>query len=332
MGTDRLVVTQGPEVRRRDAWWLQVAAVVAGLSAFGLYARYGPSKARIFQWGPYLSPFYSPLIDVHHRYWPFFPGTAHSGRSLSFRVTCYYYRKAYYARSFFDPPACAISERKGRAYGGETKFPFILQNLHRYCCTWQAIFIAFLWARRGQEAFFRRRIQASAWAPWCSQSTWRCSPCICFRATRCASAWRQGGSRSLLRIGSARRAIRFGGNLTSLNEHICCFAWMSLFSGLCRFVRAAWWRAAPSATENLVSEKYETHEHAVLIIGAGGAGLSAAIAALAMAWRVGVVCKSLLGKAQTVMAEGGIAAASAQWTWPTTGKRTSATLCGAANC
>ena len=53
------------------------------------------------------------------------------------------------------------------------------------------------------------------------------------------------------------------------------------------------------------------HEHDVLIIGAGGAGLRAAIEALAQGVRVGVVCKSLLGKAHTVMAEGGIAAAMA---------------------
>ena len=55
--------------------------------------------------------------------------------------------------------------------------------------------------------------------------------------------------------------------------------------------------------------KYETHEHDVLIIGAGGAGLRAAIEALAQGAKVGVVCKSLLGKAHTVMAEGGLAAA-----------------------
>jgi succinate dehydrogenase / fumarate reductase flavoprotein subunit len=58
-----------------------------------------------------------------------------------------------------------------------------------------------------------------------------------------------------------------------------------------------------------VSSNYETHEHDVLIIGAGGAGLRAAIEALAGGARVGLVTKSLLGKAHTVMAEGGIAAA-----------------------
>jgi succinate dehydrogenase / fumarate reductase, flavoprotein subunit len=57
--------------------------------------------------------------------------------------------------------------------------------------------------------------------------------------------------------------------------------------------------------------RFETHEHDVLIIGAGGAGLRAAIEALAQGLKVGVVCKSLLGKAHTVMAEGGVAAAMA---------------------
>jgi len=60
-----------------------------------------------------------------------------------------------------------------------------------------------------------------------------------------------------------------------------------------------------------VTASYETHEHDVLIIGAGGAGLRAAIEALGQGSSVGVVCKSLLGKAHTVMAEGGIAAAMA---------------------
>jgi succinate dehydrogenase / fumarate reductase flavoprotein subunit len=55
--------------------------------------------------------------------------------------------------------------------------------------------------------------------------------------------------------------------------------------------------------------KYETHAHDVLVIGAGGAGLRAAIEASAAGLSVGLVCKSLLGKAHTVMAEGGVAAA-----------------------
>src|SRR6185369_15217049 len=55
--------------------------------------------------------------------------------------------------------------------------------------------------------------------------------------------------------------------------------------------------------------KYETHEHDVIIIGAGGAGLRAAIESSAKGAKTALICKSLLGKAHTVMAEGGIAAA-----------------------
>src|SRR2546428_12634606 len=57
--------------------------------------------------------------------------------------------------------------------------------------------------------------------------------------------------------------------------------------------------------------EYQTFEHDVLVIGAGGAGLRAAIEASAAGVTVGIVCKSLLGKAHTVMAEGGVAAALA---------------------
>ena len=58
-------------------------------------------------------------------------------------------------------------------------------------------------------------------------------------------------------------------------------------------------------------DKYETHEYDVIIIGAGGAGLRAAIEASASGAKTALVCKSLLGKAHTVMAEGGVAAALA---------------------
>src|SRR6202521_6336818 len=58
-------------------------------------------------------------------------------------------------------------------------------------------------------------------------------------------------------------------------------------------------------------DKYETHEYDVVVVGAGGAGLRAAIESSARGARTALVCKSLLGKAHTVMAEGGIAAALA---------------------
>jgi succinate dehydrogenase / fumarate reductase, flavoprotein subunit len=77
------------------------------------------------------------------------------------------------------------------------------------------------------------------------------------------------------------------------------------------FLRAAGGFGRDPRCEDLLSERFETHEHDVLVIGAGGAGLRAAIEALGQGASVGVVSKSLLGKAHTVMAEGGIAAAMA---------------------
>src|SRR5881296_1233335 len=65
----------------------------------------------------------------------------------------------------------------------------------------------------------------------------------------------------------------------------------------------------------MANQDYEVHEHDVIVIGAGGAGLRAAIEAAAQGVSVGLVCKSLLGKAHTVMAEGGIAAAMGN-VWP----------------
>ena len=94
---------------------------------------------------PYLSPFYSPLIDPHHHWWPFSPAILILGGPLGFRLTCYYYRKAYYRGFLLDPPACAVGEGGGRKYRGETAFPFILQNVHRYFFYIAVIFVAFLW-------------------------------------------------------------------------------------------------------------------------------------------------------------------------------------------
>src|SRR5256712_962103 len=81
-----------------------------------------------------------------------------------------------------------------------------------------------------------------------------------------------------------------------------------------RPLRAALLDGRDPRLENLLSMaplRYQAHEHDVLVIGAGGAGLRAAIEASAAGLSVGLVCKSLLGKAHTVMAEGGIAAALA---------------------
>src|SRR5438445_186264 len=130
------------ETQRRDAWWVEILPVVILLGGFGVYATLRAFEGKFYEWGPYLSPFYSPLIDPGHRWWKFSPALLILAGPLGFRATCYYYRKAYYRAFFLDPPACAVSESGKRSYQGETSFPFILQNIHRYF-----LYLAILFSR-----------------------------------------------------------------------------------------------------------------------------------------------------------------------------------------
>ena len=133
------------ETQRRDAWWIELLPVIFIFGGFGLYATLRAFEGKFYEWGPYLSPFYSPLIDRNHHWWSFSPALLILGGPLGFRTTCYYYRKAYYRAFFLDPPGCAVSENSNRKYKGETAFPFILQNIHRYFLYLAILFLIFLW-------------------------------------------------------------------------------------------------------------------------------------------------------------------------------------------
>lgn len=135
--------------QRRDAWWLENLPFAIVMGAFIVYTTWRAFEGKFYECYelglPYLSPFYSPLIDPQHHWWRFSPALLILGGPLSFRTTCYYYRKAYYRAFFLDPPGCAVGEGSGSKYKGETKFPFILQNVHRYFFYIAVIFIVFLW-------------------------------------------------------------------------------------------------------------------------------------------------------------------------------------------
>jgi hypothetical protein len=129
---------------RHDAWWVEIIPIVLVMGGFSVYATLRAFEGRFFEWGPYLSPFYSPLIDRHHRWWPYSPALLILAGPLGFRATCYYYRKALYRAFLLDPPACAVSEGR-HSYSGETSFPLILQNVHRYFLYLAVLFLFFLW-------------------------------------------------------------------------------------------------------------------------------------------------------------------------------------------
>src|SRR5438552_11627365 len=128
---------------RRDAWWVELIPVVVILGVFTVYATWRTFENNFYEFGPYLSPFYSPLIKP--KWWPLSPAILILWAPLGFRATCYYYRKAYYRAFFLDPPGCAVGESHPHRYSGEAKFPFILQNLHRYFLYVALIFLVILW-------------------------------------------------------------------------------------------------------------------------------------------------------------------------------------------
>lgn len=126
---------------RRDRWWVPPLSVAIGLGICGAYATWAILQGGNYFVEPYLSPFYSPCITaacpeeirfLGIGWWPLSPAILMMGIILGFRGTCYYYRKAYYRAYFMDPPACAVGEPWGEGYKGETTFPLVLQNLHRY--------------------------------------------------------------------------------------------------------------------------------------------------------------------------------------------------------
>ena len=132
------------QTMRRDAWWAQPLLTFVVLGAFVVYATWAAFQGNHYEYGPYLSPFYSPLLfgeGPHSWFGPkpdWWPGALPFSAALlilwapgGFRFTCYYYRGAYYKAFWADPPSCAVGEPRNK-YLGENWFPLVLQNLHRY--------------------------------------------------------------------------------------------------------------------------------------------------------------------------------------------------------
>ncbi|MGZ4664610.1 MAG: hypothetical protein ACXV5Q_06050 [Frankiaceae bacterium] len=126
---------------RRDRWWLAPTVTVVVLVGFIAYGTWAAFRNSGYFTDPYISPFYSPCLtdscptdagpSVLGGIWPWSPALLILAFPLGFRLTCYYYRKAYYRSFWQSPPACAVAEPHKR-YTGEARFPLILQNVHRY--------------------------------------------------------------------------------------------------------------------------------------------------------------------------------------------------------
>src|SRR5262245_46528785 len=141
---------------RRDWWWVPPLSQGLLLAMLITYANWAAFQNAHYQVGGYLSPLYSPLISVS--WLPFSPAFIILLPPVLFRATCYYYRKAYYRSYFLDPPACAVSEMHRTGYRGETAFPFVLQNLHRYLFYLTLCYLPFLWSDVVHATIFDGRL------------------------------------------------------------------------------------------------------------------------------------------------------------------------------
>lgn len=141
------------QTQRRDNWWVQPLVVFLGLSTFIVYSTWAAFQGKYFRFGPYLSPFYSPELFGSKDAWfganpSWIPAWVTAAMLIlwapgGFRVTCYYYRGAYYKAFWADPPSCAVGEPR-KTYWGERSFPLIIQNIHRYFLYLALIFILLL--------------------------------------------------------------------------------------------------------------------------------------------------------------------------------------------
>ena len=115
---------------RKDNWWIQPLVVFVVLTSFVIYVTWAAFQGKNYFFGPYLSPLYSPelLGDSPHSWfgpkpswWPGFmpwsPALLILWAPGLFRLTCYYYRGAYYKAMWADPPSCTVSEPRKKYWG-----------------------------------------------------------------------------------------------------------------------------------------------------------------------------------------------------------------------
>ncbi len=133
----------GNATLRTDSWWAYPTFVGVFLIVAIGYSTWAGFQTSGYFAEPYISPIFSPCLAANCEHatfrllgswWMLSPALIVIGLPIGFRMTCYYYRKAYYRALFFSPPACAVNEPVPNSpfKKGESKFPFTIMNLHRY--------------------------------------------------------------------------------------------------------------------------------------------------------------------------------------------------------
>ncbi|HKW63807.1 MAG TPA: hypothetical protein VJN89_14745 [Candidatus Acidoferrum sp.] len=229
-----LVRAQFAQTSRRDTWWIQPLAVFLGLSTFIVYSTWAALQGNHYRFGPYLSPFYSPeLFGDPVQSWlglkpAWIPAWVTAAMLIlwapgGFRVTCYYYRGAYYKAFWADPPSCTVGEPR-KTYLGERSFPLILQNIHRYFLYLALIFLVLLahdvWKALWFDGHFG--IGVGTLVLLANVTLLTCYTLGCHSLRHLTGGFRD-------RLSSARAGEGAYDCVSCLNRRHMLFAWLSLF-------------------------------------------------------------------------------------------------------
>ncbi|MGI9626483.1 MAG: succinate dehydrogenase, partial [Longimicrobiales bacterium] len=154
------------QTSRSDLWWFKPLLVFLGLTAFIVYSTWAALQNAHFEHHGYLSPMYSPMFfgESHHSWFgalpgwwpgwlPFYPAFLILWAPGGFRMTCYYYRGAYYKSHWASPVACSVGKPQ-KNYRGEKLFPLVIQNLHRFFLYFALLFLVFLTIDAYKGMFF----------------------------------------------------------------------------------------------------------------------------------------------------------------------------------
>ncbi|MDQ6772469.1 MAG: hypothetical protein M3024_05705, partial [Candidatus Dormibacteraeota bacterium] len=213
---------QSPTSRRPA--WLYPTTILVVFTLFVLYGLWVALTQLNGRFGPYLSPFSSPEIHISIRGFQIPPGLWIGPFPLAFRLTCYYYRKAYFRAFLFHPRSCAVSEPHRGAYYGERRF-WIFNNLHRYALYLiiiQTLFLAYdaivAFSYQGAFHFGLGNVILVANVACLVAYTYGCH----------ALRHLVGGSQDCFSCHRARYRVWKG--VTRLNVHHEMWAWISMFT------------------------------------------------------------------------------------------------------
>ncbi len=225
------------QTRRKDAWWREPLLVFLGFAAFIVYSTWAALQGNYYtcctyNGADYLSPFYSPLLaTTAPSWWPVFLPFSAAMLILwapgGFRLTCYYYRGAYYKAFWADPPSCTVGEPR-KTYWGERSFPLVLQNVHRYFLYLAIIFI-FILLRDAWRALWFRQGGAQSFGIALGTLVMIVNPILLGAYTFGCHSLRHltGGRRDEISKSPVRKTCY--DCVSSLNRRHMLFAWLSLF-------------------------------------------------------------------------------------------------------